>query len=322
MLFYTFCWCMSFLYCCVIYTFMSSYFNSYVLAHSLHWCMIILNVSLLLRCDTNLWRLKLLCSKHCLCQVAFGFVFRHHCSQLSSHSPPQLVRKYVYTRAEGNKIFSLVSRLRPTHFTYQSLQSKCKWKKHEIYRVFFAGAVSCFFISFDVIYNTRVHSWATVLQLAAYFICQKLVSHYDFRVSHQCVLMEELAVACLLGRRPNWCERQMSMHGGTWSGFVSAGSRSHSQHAIQRKWKVLSVWLLNIWQHGYTENYLALRDFHTLYEYLYRFWVEMTGDINYSNSRIFIFSNLQTIFMSDPALVLVILYFSGAVLCHEFRFPH
>jgi hypothetical protein len=62
------------------------------------------------------------------------------------------------------------------------------------------------------------------MKLAAYFISKKLVSHYDFRVSHQRVLTEELALACLLGRRPNWCERQMSMHGGTRSGFVSAGS--------------------------------------------------------------------------------------------------
>jgi hypothetical protein len=48
----------------------------------------------------------------------------------------------------------------------------------------------------------------------------------------------------------------------------------------------------------------------------------MNEDFNYSNARILIFSNLQTIFMSDPALVLVILHLSGAVLCHEFRFPH
>jgi hypothetical protein len=65
-----------------------------------------------------------------------------------------------------------------------------------------------------------------------------------------------------------------------------------------------------------------LRDFHTLCEYLYCFWVEMNEDFNYWNSRIHIFSNLQIIFMNDPALVLVILYFWGAVLCHEFRFPH
>jgi hypothetical protein len=182
--------------------------------------------------------------------------------------------------------------------------------------------VSYFFISVDVIYSTRVRSWATVLLLAEYFISEKLGSHYDFRVSHQCVLMEMLAEACLLGRRPNWCERQMSMHGGTISGFVSAGSQSHSQHDVWRKWKVLSVWLLNIWLHGYTEKYLELRVFRTLCEYLYCFWVEMNEDINYSNARILMFNNFRTIFMSDPALVLVTLYFSGAVLCHEFRFPH
>jgi hypothetical protein len=183
---------MSFLYCCVIYTCMSCYFNSSVLAHLLHWCMIILHVSLLLRCDKNLWRLKLLCSKHCLCQVAFGFVFRHHCSQLSSHSSQKSVQEYVYTRAEGNKIFSLVSRLRPTGFTYWSLQPKCKWKKYETYKV--AVLVLCHIFSFHLMsfITLEFHSWATVLQLAAYFICQKLVSHYDFRFSHQCVLMEVL----------------------------------------------------------------------------------------------------------------------------------
>jgi hypothetical protein len=183
---------MYFLYVCVIYMCMSCYFISSVLAHLLHWCKIILHVSLLLRCDTDLWRLKLLCSKHCLCQVAFGFVFGHHCSELSSHSSQQSVQEYVNTRAEGNKIFSPVCRLRPTRFTYRSLQPKCKWKKYELYKV--AVLVLCHIFSFHLMLFIilEFRRWAAVLQLAEYFICQKLVSHYDFRFSQQCVLMEEL----------------------------------------------------------------------------------------------------------------------------------
>jgi hypothetical protein len=148
---------------------MSCYFNSSELAYLLHWCMIILHVSPLLRCDTNLWRLKLLCGKHCLCQVAFGFVFRHHCSQLSSHSSQQLVQVYVYIRDERNKVFSPVSRLRPTRFTYRSLQTKCKWKKYEIYKV--AVLVLCHTFSYHLMSFIILEfcSWAAVLQLAAYF---------------------------------------------------------------------------------------------------------------------------------------------------------
>jgi hypothetical protein len=62
-----------FLYCCVIYTCISCYFNSSVLAHLLHWCMIILHVSLLVRCDTNLWRLKLLCIVFIKCKLCLFF---------------------------------------------------------------------------------------------------------------------------------------------------------------------------------------------------------------------------------------------------------
>jgi hypothetical protein len=49
--------------------------------------------------------------------------------------------------------------------------------------------------------------------------------------------MEVLALACLLGRRPNWCERQMSVHGGTRSGFVSAASSAFVSERYTEPWE-------------------------------------------------------------------------------------
>jgi hypothetical protein len=49
--------------------------------------------------------------------------------------------------------------------------------------------------------------------------------------------MEGLALAHLLGRRPNWCERQMSMHVGTRSGFVSAASSAFVSGCHTEPWE-------------------------------------------------------------------------------------
>jgi hypothetical protein len=49
--------------------------------------------------------------------------------------------------------------------------------------------------------------------------------------------MEERELACLFGRRPNWCERQMSTHGGTRSGFVSAGSSAFVSECYTDPWE-------------------------------------------------------------------------------------